>query len=129
MIKRKLITPGFYSWRYAWWKNIPLLGQWLKAIIIRGLYGWSYQDIWSFDNYLAKVMSEGLSNLDEISHGYPDGITPDEWHNKLTKWAQTLNDYHNDIYEFADYEKDCQFYENVKKTIAEMSVYFGNLWD
>ncbi len=128
MIKRKLITPGFYSWYYAWWTNIPLLCQWLKAIIIRGLYGWSYRDIWSFDDYLSKVMSEGLSNLDEISHGYPSGTTPEEWHVKLTKWAQILNNYHNDIYE-CDFDKECQLYEDVKKTIAEMSEFFGNLWD
>jgi len=45
----------------------------------RGKRGWSDQDCWSFDQYLAKVISEATAYLQHKHYGHPADLTDEEW--------------------------------------------------
>lgn len=69
----------------------------------RGKRGWADCDVWSFDDYLARVIADGLEHLAKTTHGYPanfsfknrlDGMTRlvsvDEKDHQLEKWCSKL---------------------------------------
>jgi len=55
-----------------------------RKFIQRGNRGWSDEDAWSFDHYLAKVIIGGLTQLRDNNHGYPSDMTPESWEEALT---------------------------------------------
>lgn len=56
--------------------------RWIKQRIKRG---YSDRDIWSFDNFLAQVIADGVRQIAQIG-GYPLGFENDP-----DKWGETLN--------------------------------------
>jgi len=73
---------GFYIW-YNWLYDRPLK---IKSFIQRGFRGWSNEDTWDFDIYLAKVITEGIKHLKKVHHGCPSDIYEKyRINNKLTQ--------------------------------------------
>lgn len=60
----------------------------------RARYGVSYMDAWDFDHYIARVVARGCEQI-AAGHGYPAGMTPDEWETYLGEIAA-------DLYAYAD---------------------------
>ena len=58
-IKRTVIDPIRYFPREVKW------------FIQRGTRGWADCDTWGLDDYLARIIYEGIKHLNKNSHGYP----------------------------------------------------------
>jgi len=52
-----------HYWHIYFWNFISDIPLRVKTFIQRGMRGWSDSDTWSFDFYLAKVISEGIEHL------------------------------------------------------------------
>ena len=50
----------------------------MKWFFHRGWYGWAANDVWSFDNYLAKVIVAGVEHLKKNNIGYPSELLEDK---------------------------------------------------
>lgn len=57
---------------YAWWH--------------RGWHGWAQHDTWSFDTYLARIISAGVLYLRVTAHGHPSQIK------SMKEWKRILSD-------------------------------------
>jgi len=54
--------------------------RWLRRFIERGCKGYCYEDLWSFDNWLSKLIANGLREFKRNCHSYPSqGVTWEEW--------------------------------------------------
>lgn len=81
---------GLY-WRvYRFVSKIPLE---VRTFIQRGRKGWSTRDTWSFDYYLAKVISEGVLHIKKYASGYPSGLSEVQWTDILNKISNTFEVY------------------------------------
>lgn len=82
----------------------------IRAFCVRGRKGWHYSDVWSFDSYLSKVISQGVKHLKTHKMGYPTGIAETE-EEALKKWENILDEI---IWSFDQYNKcsvgDLSFY-------------------
>lgn len=58
----------------------------LKHRYQRQARGWSDQDTWSFDSYLAIVIIGGCKHLKKYIHGYPSNLK------SIQEWKQILNE-------------------------------------
>lgn len=67
-------------------------------------YGFSDQDLYNFDKYLAQVLSQALPKLKD-AHGYPaDMETSEDWNEVLDKMTEGFARYHEE-YEHPDTEE------------------------
>lgn len=57
----------------------------------RARRGWSVEDTWSFDCYLAKVIAGGVRSIRERSIGYPGELTPERWEEILLEIEQGMD--------------------------------------
>lgn len=97
--------------------------------------GYSYRDLWSFDVYIAGVLSKALIELRDIGHGYPadEGMTPEKWHDILTEMAEGFEAwthiFDNEAYgdNWKEWQEDID--KKLKSSFELMSKWFGNLWD
>jgi len=129
---REPIKPYFIPWSH--FSNIPQnikeFGRWIKSFFLRGMYGWAPCDTWSFDTYLAKVMSEGLAYLSTNSRGYPSDYTENEWSEKLSYWSTILYKYQK-LNDDEDPSLGHEF-EVTKETVSvikELADNWTKLWD
>lgn len=64
-----------YKMTLSEWKNeIRYQLRRVGSFFIRGRYGWSPMDTWSFDHYLAGVLAPSLKHMAKVAHGYPQWI-------------------------------------------------------
>lgn len=70
-------------------RDVPRRIRWF---IQRGRRGYSDRDLWSLDHYLLSWLPEALDTFKERTHGYPEGITSEEWDEILTKIADDLRE-------------------------------------
>lgn len=93
----------------------------------RATRGFSYRDLWSFDAYLARVISQGCRELAIVEHGHPCGITYEEWIAILNKIADGFEAY-EEILDFKadDIELRKAQYDEAMKLFVQ---YFEHLWD
>jgi hypothetical protein len=81
-IKRERLAfnnPFHYRPKYYLKHPFEPLGELKRDIVAfwqRGLYGWAKRDTWSYDRYLAKVISEGVGFL-AVPSGCPGGFLMD----------------------------------------------------
>jgi site-specific DNA-adenine methylase len=97
----------------------------IKCFIQRGREGYSDKDLWDFDCYLAKVISNGLQRLKEkgLTSYPPEFVSKKEWENIL----DTI------IEGFKEKLKACNCYtydfEKVNKALELLAKYFNYFWD
>jgi hypothetical protein len=104
----------------------------LSEFVIRGRHGWAPSDTWSLDHYLARVISESVLYLRDHTHGYPAGLSPDQWHDILTAISgplsvdpdRLLDEEPSEWHERMTREIDAQ-----RKALQLLAEYFPALWD
>lgn len=150
--ERNLKTPipifssiGYRRFCKSWWREVFRLPvRWardIKSFIHRGRYGWTYEDTWSLDNYLARVMGSTLLHLSKHAHGCPanycgnaksgDNLNDQydesskKWSADLERWGQAFRDYYiwqeNNLefqYDHGDDKKNPRGYAARKKDEA-----------
>lgn len=109
-------------------KILPQKRHAIRMFIHRGRHGWAPRDTWSFDLYLARVMSEGIAWLAEHDHGYPahdPWDTPEKWQDYLRDLSARLGTWNDDTF------LDNEAYEVTAAAVREAgsSEVFGYLWD
>ena len=91
----------------------------IKYFIQRGRRGYSDRDLWSYDFFLASIIGNGLKQLAETTHGWPDSKfeTFEEWEAELNKIGDAFLDY---IDESSDINFDnCKTSKERKKVMSE----------
>lgn len=96
----------------------------------RARRGWSHQDTWSFDTYLARVIGEGLIHLSENAMGHPVA-----W-DSYEQWTKELKHHGNILLEYEDIElmynneEDIKTaYGKVRQSMRWVANNFEDLWD
>jgi len=109
-----------YFWNFV--SSIPLE---IKSFIQRGIRGYADRDLWDFCDYLSDIISKGILDLKEMSHGCPGDMTIRQWKVILSKISKTFK-----LYEVGNVrpltDKECQQFEEGWKLFKE---YFEALWD
>lgn len=98
-------------------------------VLQRARYGFGYQDLWSYDTYLAKQISKATEDLAEIAHGYPNEF---QGAGDLEAWQAWLLQVSRDLDDYADWEKSRASNENYDRGVDAMhriADKFGSLWD
>lgn len=117
------------------WLFIRDLKSTAHHFVQRGSRGYADSDIWSFDDYIQRVLTGGLKELSKNPLGYPDidGMTH-------KKWKETLKKMQSGFQAVIDYEdkgflKDKGFkkmklvYKEREESLKLLIKYFGALWD
>lgn len=86
--------------------------------------GFSFVDAWSFDTYIASVISNYAEHARKTNHGYPMGLTEEKW-DKILKTIQI--GYGN----YAEHKFDTLEHEikDFKKAQRLFKKWFMNFWD
>lgn len=125
---------GYFPWKYPsnWFRNFKQFFKNIKFAYQRITRGYADCDIWSFDVYLAEIISKGTSQLARTTHSYPTDMTPVEWENYLTTISEIFNRYLENIDGglYMDMEDliDIDWYE-YRKGFDMLSARFSDLWD
>lgn len=91
----------------------------IRQFYERGRYGFAEEDTWSFDSYLAKVISGGVDEIKHRNFGQPDELTPGEWYEILNSISQSFKKYN---FNRDDILLNKEGWKLLKK-------YFSGLWD
>lgn len=100
-----------------------VLGESAEECVHRAEAGFSEEDTFSFDTYLAGVIAEGVERLRARSIGYPHGMTEAEWDDVLRRIVKGFREY-NDEKRFFD--RCTPAYEDAFDLLRE---HFPSLWD
>jgi predicted N-acyltransferase len=131
---------------FYWWKKIiGFPRDWclnIKWFIQRGQRGFADCDVWDFDNYLARIISNGCKQLKKNNnHSLDDGILEKiiytfEAEEKITQmdWIYCKE---TDRKKFEKLSKNCDFLYLMNKEECEkvregwnlFRKYFNQLWD
>ena len=142
---------------YAIWRFFKLnVFYWPKEIywfIQRGKNGFAENDVWGFDQYLAKVIFGGMKQLQKNMQGAPTGLSEKQWNKILNEIQLGFNEYlnqYNYIQEIVDkiwpdeitedkkkiakyrqemYKLHKQINKNLSRSFYLLETYFQNLWD
>lgn len=122
----------------------------IKNFWQRGRRGWSDEDVWSLDRYMARVIGEALLHLAATNHGAPSGYPveyPDvntenmfevetdfeQWDRDLTRWGKTFIKYSKEVdidLPLEEYwDEEARRHDEFKKAWTEMTPWLGSLWD
>lgn len=74
MITHYLVLEVRYNLRHPIRFLLDLFRE-IRAVIIRGLYGWHKSDLWSMDLYLLDILPEMLDCFAKNLNSYPSNIT------------------------------------------------------
>jgi hypothetical protein len=121
-----------YYWCYRLWNHkIAMIPKEIKWFCQRGRRGYSDCDVWSFDWYLAEVISKGCKQLAKEKHGYPYGLTEEEWDVIINKISDGFEEYMKIIDHEEEYDKITQedFDKKMDELFGLLRKYFVNLWD
>ena len=99
--KRYLLTHPWKWFKYAW---CSVRDAWRRSV-----YGWTYGDVWGWDNWFLHTAPSMLRYLADYGNAYPGRApfeTPERWHDWLNEMADLLDtgredwqDEHNEYYE------------------------------
>lgn len=109
----------------------------------RGKRGFADSDLWGFDTYFAKVLSDALKQLAEINHGWPpktmDGRewTFEEWNDHLRYLASLLDEYlavddyfGEEGFDVGEYHlREERGREALIECLTDIAPIWGHLWD
>jgi len=105
----------------------------IKKFIQRGQRGWSDEDTWSLDEYLAKVISETTKHLAKNTCSFPTELTPQRWVKILKRISKdiiaptVLDDKAETVKNYG--KKSLVAYEKRKDALKLLTCYFNDLWD
>lgn len=69
--------------------------------------GYCYRDVWDIDHWFLNIIPEMLNDFVKEHHGYPDGMTDDEWVKILYKMAKCFRNANEETTEFVNpYEEE-----------------------
>ena len=60
--------------------------KWLRRFLEYNTKGYCSEDLWSFDNWLSRIIAKGLREFKELTHSYPHDI--DDW----AEWKKILEE-------------------------------------
>ena len=63
----------------------------IGRVIHRAKYGWNDEDVWDFDNYLAKIIIGGLTRLKKDCHSCPNEFFHENEEDECKKWKDVLD--------------------------------------
>lgn len=112
----------------------------------RARYGFGHRDLWGFDNYIAGVISRAMSDLADVSHGYPateEFPTMDSWREFLRELSRDLKAYTvhpvdemeisntDELWDNLDEisDRDVSRYERGVAAMKRFSENLGSMWD
>ena len=128
----------------------------VKWFIERGKNGFAENDVWGFDQYLAKVISGGIKHLQKDMQGAPTGLTEKQWNKILDEiqlgfteylnqpeyQAKLVNEIWPDEDELISVDKkkmtkynremnklNMRINKNLSRSFELLDIYFRNLWD
>ena len=126
----------------------------IKHYYQRAKNGYSYQDCWSIDWYIADVLPKMIRTLKKNHHGHPQGLSEKEWDKILEDIAYGFDLQHevleHKLYDLANaknkkivqdmFDADSELYEEcriitkgekvaIKRSWKLFQKYFYNLWD
>lgn len=124
----------------------------IKWFIQRGRRGYADCDVWSFDSYIAKMISSGIRTLKKSHHGCPRELWDEGAVNQeCWRWEEILEDIAQGFdasqkildmdYFFIEENEDGMYVHKIdkermeqltkkyKRGISLFSEYFMNLWD
>lgn len=114
-------------------KNLMHIFDEIKFAFHRGIYGYTAQDYWNFDQWFVQIAQEMLSDLRENTHSHPGDLTEQEWDSILGQIIFYLGecDLDNlDKKEFDNYQERYFYMEDCKnKAFDLLKQYFFELWD
>lgn len=92
----------------------------------RSKRGWADRDVWGFDAYIARVLSEGIAHLAETGHSWPhDGQWPtfESWQEYLRDLSARLGTWNDSTFH------DAEAYAVTQAAVEEFGKHLGNFWD
>ena len=110
----------------------------------RARYGFGHRDLWSFDQYLTRMLSKATSDLADVAHGYPgtpEFPTFESWIRFLRElsydFAQYSDDYLCDVDSVDDIfdrieelgEREERNYRRGTDAMRRFSENLGSMWD
>jgi len=109
----------------------------IRRFIERGRKGYCYEDLWSFDSFLSKLIASGLSDLKDICHGYPiDFDKFEDWLAVLDEMVYCFEEQNRSISSWASEGilEQWQKRQNYKadrlhRGLELLEKYYYNLWD
>uniref|UniRef100_A0A6M3KZI9 Uncharacterized protein n=1 Tax=viral metagenome TaxID=1070528 RepID=A0A6M3KZI9_9ZZZZ len=109
---------------------------WIKMFWERGTKGYCYCDLWSFDNWLSKVIASGLREFKSKTTTYPNDIDNwEEWLSILDEMIECFEEQPRDINNFeGDFLVTYDRRVAIKKTklhrgLELLEKYYYDLWD
>lgn len=96
----------------------------------RSRKGYGFQDLWSFDQYLARLLSEALEEMADIAHGWPaseEFPTFESWTSELRRLAAVFKRYDEELFTFDDQE--VQIYADVIDAMKRLGEMLPGIWD
>lgn len=101
-----------------------------RWFIQRGRRGWADCDVWSFDWYITKVMSQGIARLADVDHGWPGEGSRWPTHEEFIAYLRDLSG-RLGRWNAADDSWDEEAYEVTAGAVREVGdpEVLGHLWD
>ena len=102
----------------------------------RARKGYCYEDLWSFDNWLSKLIANGLREFKAECHGYPNDVDDwDEWMSILDEMIECFEEQTRGIDnlngDFIERFKNRQELKKKKlhRGLELLERYYYDLWD
>jgi len=117
---------------YRLWNNeISMIPRRIKWFCQRGWRGYSDFDVWSFDYYLAEVISKGCLQLAKETNSCPGESSPEEWNEILLTLSKEFEEYGkiNDLEKGFDKLTREEYEKKLDKMFDLLKKNFGSLWD
>lgn len=131
---------NFIWWiRYGIWTWLSDRPRKTKSFFQRGWRGWADEDTWSFDYYLAKVITGGLKQLKKYHSGIPvdiykkygDAEANKEWNKILDQIVEgfDLSIFLVDNPGQLNHQEEMEAKKIINKGFDLFKKYFNSLWD
>lgn len=126
----------FNSWRrhlprWLWWET-----PWKHVKRVwrheaeRVNHGYSWYDWISFDTFVCQVMADACRDFRLNGHGYPCGMTEEEWHAILVKIEEPLRWWATEKFDNnLDHKGELQKYKEAQAAMALFAEHLGAMWD
>jgi hypothetical protein len=124
-------TPG-YRWQWCITHPHEVIQHYWRELICfyrRGMYGYSYRDLWSLDWYLLQWLPTAIRELNRTRHSYPADMTDEEWGKVLEEMADGFEvalKIQDELWIEEQHKKE---YAQAERAFELFAKYFYHLWD